>query len=287
MYNITGIQMLKNRLLSNRDLPSYLKEKYDYKGKTNSFLKKRDSIHELKINSKIHNLPEKLYHDTSLNPGSPNAFDIALSLKKKSFLTGYLVFAFLGWTEYIPTIIHVNWKRNLFKKTNSPIVNDVLQKVAFKPKKASRLRFKYNDYEIMILNGQVIKKYKQQHFRLLSEIAELPDYTETYVEERLIIESLINYHYFGGADIVWDAGIDQFLNLDLDLMYKIYKELDLIYPYANAIGYWMEKAGVSQKYLRKWEKMIDYNMQFHMFMGDGERRVWNKKWNLYVSKRFI
>ena len=44
----------------------------------------------------------------------------------------------------------------------------------------------------------------------------------------------------------------QFNNLDLDLIFKIYKDLDLIYPYANAIGYWMEKSNVPAK-IREFE----------------------------------
>ena len=287
MYNIIERQMLSTPLITYKDLPSYLKTNYNLKGSINKFIEKSGNIVEYNIPTKINNLPEKLYQDTTLNPGSPNVFDIALSLKKKSFITGYIVFSFLGWTEYIPKVIHINWKRNPFNKINTPIDNITLQKIAYKPKSISKLRLIYNEYEIIVLNGQVFKNNYSNHFRLLNEITELPPYSETYIEERLIIESLINYQYFGGADIVWQAGLNQFNKLDLDLIFKIYKELDLIYPYANAIGYWMEKSNISKNIISKWEKLVNKHLQFHLFMGDSERRFFNKKWNLYIPKRFM
>lgn len=278
---------MKNRLMLLSDLRLHLKSNYTLKTGIDTYIEKNKHIKVYNIPFLSNNMPTKLYQDINVEGGLASAFDVALSLKKNSFLTGYYVMSLNGWTEYIPKVIHVNWKRNPFQKKDSLIDNNTLQMIAFREKQTSKLRFNYNKYEIVILNGQVLKKYKHDHFKRIDKQFDLPSYAETYIDERLIIEALINYHYFGGADIVWNAGKNQFNNLDLDLMLAIYKEMELIYPYANAIGYWLERSGVSSKYISKWVKLVNHDLQFHLFMGDKERRVFNDKWNLYIPKRFI
>lgn len=277
---------MKDRLISSRDLLPYLKENYNLKTNVEKYIEKNDHIKVYNIPYLSNYLPTKLYQDLNLDPGTPSAFDIALSLKKNTFLTGYYMMSINGWTEYIPKIIHVNWVRNSFEKKDTVIDNDNLQMIAFKEKHFSKLRFSYDHYEIVVLNGQVMKKYKHNHFKEIESRFELPVYAKTYIDERLLIESLINYQYFGGADIVWEAGITKSSNLDLDLLLIIYKEMELIYPYANAIGYWLESAGVGSKYLSKWLKLVNNDLQFHLFLGDKERRIFNQKWNLFIPKRF-
>jgi hypothetical protein len=74
--------------------------------------------------------------------------------------------------------------------------------------------------------------------------------------------------------------------LDQLLLIKIYDDMKLKYPYSNSIGYWLDKAGIDNKYQVVWENKVNRNIKFHLFMGDKERRIYNKKWNLYIPKRF-
>jgi hypothetical protein len=279
--------MLKSKLLTYDELKEYLFENYEFKGNIHKFIKKNDSIKLISIPTKNKHIPGKLYHDTKLNTGSIDAYDIALSLRKNSYLTGYKLISLLGWTEYIPRIIHVNWIRGYTKNIKSnEIDNDTVQKIAYKHKHISSLRIKYEDYEIVLLSGQLFLEIYEHHFMIPENIPQIPEYSKIFIPERLIIECLINYHYFGGADLVWNIGLEQFQKLDPSKLTKIYADMSLIYPYSNSIGYWLEKAGIDNKILDIWETKVNRRIKFHLFMGDKERRIFNKKWNLYIPKRF-
>ena len=58
------------------------------------------------------------------------------------------------------------------------------------------------------------------------------------------------------------------------------------YPYENSLGYIMESANIDKKYIQYFKNKVNRDIQFHLFLGDPERRIWNQDWNLYIPKRF-
>ena len=279
--------MLAKKLLTFDELKYYLSSEYGITKHFYRYLDENDSIREIKLNTKTNDIPQKLYQDIYKNPGEPCVYDIALGIRRNSYITGYKLISLLGWTDYIPKVIHVNWVRGHVKtEKTKDIDNLTVQKIAFKPKQKSRLKLYFNDYEIIVLSGQLFPRVYNHHFMSTDIIPELPAYTRIFVPERLIIEALINYHYFGGSVTVWRVGIDQIKKLNMKKMKKIFEEMRLIYPYANAIGYWFERAGISKKELNFWRNRVNKKVQFHLFMGDQERRIWNEEWHLYVPRRF-
>lgn len=279
--------MLNKKLLLYDELSKYLFENYNVAKNITKFISKNNFIKIISISTKNKHIPNKLFHDTKLNPGSITIFDIALSLRKNSYLTGYKLLSLLGWTDYIPKVIHVNWIRGSIKnKKNEEIDNDIIQKIAYKQRSISSLKIKYEEYEIIILSGQLFPKNYIHHFITRHNIPQIPNYSNIFIPERLIIECLINHHYFGGADLVWKIGLEQFKKINHSKLIKIFDEMQLNYPYANSIGYWLEKSSIDSKYLSIWENKVNRNIKFHLFMGDRERRLFNEKWNLYIPKRF-
>lgn len=242
-------------------------------------------INTFRLDHKIHDVPNVLFHDLVINPGVVDHYDIALSLYKKSFLTGFTLISLLGWTEYSPKVIHVNYVRDNRPKYmgDRSINNEALQKVAFKPKRKSNKSFIYESFEIVILSGQAIPEH---HLCKASNDLNLPFYARIPIIERLFLELLISYQYFGGCDLVWEILLEKASILDHKKLLIVYEEMNLVYPYANAIGYILERSGIDFDILELWKKKINFDLQFHLFLGDSEHRKWNKEWNLYIPKRF-
>ena len=278
--------MLKRPLYTIDDIRNMLSIEYNIKRNYITHLDKMDYIRTIELNHNLRNVPSKLYQDLRTNPGDPTVFDIALGLRKKSYLTGYKLISLMGWTDYMPKVIHVNWVRGTLKqKRNDEIDNFVVQKTAFKPKHRSKIVFRYEDYDIILLSGQFFPVNHKHYFRTPRSLP-LPNYSKVPIPEYLALDALVNHHYFGGADTVWKLFIDHAQHLDLKVLRKFYKELNFTYPYANSIGYLLESAGVNRQELTHWENEINKKIQFHLFMGDQERRILNEKWNLYVPQRF-
>lgn len=279
--------MLKHRLNTLDEIRNVLSSDYDIKGDYITHLNKTNHIRVIELNHKLRRVPSKLYQDLRNNPGDPDVFDIALGLRKDSYITGYKLISMMGWTDYMPKVIHVNWVRGTLRNNRTDeIDNRVVQKTAFKPKRKSKVAFRYDDYEIILLSGQFFPRSHERYFQSPKSLP-LPTYSKIPVPEYLALDALINYHYFGGAESVWKLFKDRARYLDLKLLRRFYRELKFVYPYANAIGYLLESAGVDRQELGYWENKVDKTIQFHLFMGDQERRILNPKWNLYVPKRFV
>jgi hypothetical protein len=260
-----------------------------FHGETSTYLRRHETLKKIELKLKSSGAPHFLYHDTKRNPGTISVWDIALSLHVDSYITGYTALSLLGWTEYSPTKIYINWIRSTkdkFTVIHDPIKNETLQQAAYTTKKEPPVLLSFDDKEIVFLSGQIFSPEEKTHLIPFASELELPPYALTFQEERLFLEALINYHWFGGADIVWQALTSRARSLNQNKLIEVYKEMKLQYPYANAIGYILERCNTSKTVLARWASLVNSDLQFHLFMGDSERRVFVDKWSVYVPKRF-
>ncbi len=283
------LQMLKYPLVGHRSIKAYLSEEYGYTKQVSAFLLKHKFLKEVIVKQHFGRTPHVLYHDTRANPGRITPWDVALSLHPHSYLTGYTALSMLGWTEYAPRKIYVNWVRGIREKpilVAEPINQEVLQRVAFQPKKAPPVSLTFDGDDIVILSGQFFSSAEKHHLVRCPSRPDLPKYAMTLRAERLFLEALVNYHYFGGPEIVWQALLSKARDIAQESLLKTYAEMRLKYPYANAIAYILECSLRKTARLDKWLPLVNRELRFHLFMGDGERRVYVEKWSLYVPKRF-
>ena len=162
----------------------------------------------------------------------------------------------------------------------------MIQKLAFKPKRFSGNVGIYRKYSIHLLNGKYLGADSSSKFQFIEGLPTLYEKVPVLKNERLFVEVIMNYHYFGGADMAWESLAQLVKRVDLNLLFKEFKEMNLVYPYQNVIGYILETFGVKQEELTLWRNELREDVQFHLFMGDGERRVWNDRWKIYIPKRF-
>jgi hypothetical protein len=158
--------------------------------------------------------------------------------------------------------------------------------VAFTSKRIPAVSLGFNGKEIIVLSGQYFTSSEKKHLIKCPQGLNLPKYAMRFRDERLFIEALINYHYFGGAEIVWQALSSKAEHINYESLQRTYKEMNLKYPFANAIGYILDSHMQSSKDASRWLDLVNRDLKFHLFMGDGERRIFVEKWSLYVPKRF-
>jgi len=85
--------------------------------------------------------------------------------------------------------------------------------------------------------------------------------------------------YAGGIERVTDAYAKAADGIDVDHMIDLLQRLDHAYPYHQAIGFLLERAGRPSADCQKFEalgKEFDFYLDYGM-----ERPAFNKKWRLY------
>lgn len=280
--------MLKKQLIHVNDISKYLYTNYDWKKSFHSFLSKRGNIKTINLNHKLKNLPRILFQDLERNPGQVSEWDIAFSLRKLPIFTGYHLVSMLGWTEYLPKTIHVSFIRRVIPQIVPRSIDpEALQRVAFQPRRQSRDHFMYNGMKIHMLSGHILTNEQvENHLVQIQKEYEIAPYVKMFCEERLVIEMLMSYQYFGGADIVWDMLLEQLSAVNIEKLQLIFQEMHLSYPYQNALAYCLYCIDPDHPGLDFFENRVDHNLRFHLFLGDKERRKYFDRWSLYVPKRF-
>ena len=279
---------MPSRLITPGDIKEYVKQTYGVSQGIDSFLAKHKTLKPITFDTSSRSVPRVLYHDVLHNPGTATAWDVALSFHRDSYLTGHTAFSLLGWTKRTGNRIYVNWIRRVqHKVTPDPIDDEAIQRVAFVQKADPPVSLTFRESEIVVLSGQIFSRDERMQLVGLPSHISLPKYALIFRQERMFIEALINYHVFGGPDVVWQVLLSKAREVDQDTLARTYAEMKLKYPYANAIGYILDSANPGSRTTDRWLKARNGDLRFHLFMGDAEDRVYVEKWSLFVPRRFF
>jgi predicted transcriptional regulator of viral defense system len=97
--------------------------------------------------------------------------------------------------------------------------------------------------------------------------------------ERTLIDAVVRPAYTGGIEQVASAYVKAATSIDVDHVLDLLRQLDHVYPYHQAIGFLLERAGRSNADCRKFEAL---GKQFDFYLDYGvKQRLFNKKWRLY------
>lgn len=198
--------------------------------------------------------------------------ELALSLQRDSFLSHGTALAIHGMGAPENTI-YVN--REQSPKDRSAEITQASLNLAFKNKqRQSRYVFNHSAVQYTLLNGKYTGRAGVK--RAKTKSGEMVDVTD---KERTLIDVVVRPAYAGGIERVADAYARGADGIDIDYMIDLLQRLDHAYPYHQAMGFLLERAGRSSADCQKFEVLgkkfdfyLDYGMKYPAF---------NKKWRLY------
>lgn len=199
-------------------------------------------------------------------------FDIAITRSRTSYFSHFSALFINNLTLQIPKQIYLSAERTNTSYRNSPdTLNQTTIDEAFK--KTARVtnnKRHYKDNTINFLQGQGYNKLGIVPFRekyLVSDI------------ERTLIDVSVRPFYAGGVTQVLEAYERAKGMLDVDKMYSYYRKMKFIYPYHQAIGFYLEKAGYSEE---KQNLFKQESIRFSFYLTYNiSRKSFSKKWSLY------
>lgn len=271
------------KVFKRRDLSNILEENRSkwhipesvYTRKFLEFLVEENIIREVELRAELYEVEEHRYLS-----GNPSPYAVALSLRKNLYLShGSAVFIH-NLNDQIPKTIFVNYEQSP-KPSGSGLTQEGIDKAFSHTQRQSKFSFDFDDYHILLLNGKATGRLEVSQIN--GPNGELLDVTKL---ERTLIDIAVRPAYAGGVFQVLEAYKGAKESASLNTLIATLKKLNYVYPYHQAIGFYMERAGYPES---KWSKLLKMGTKFdfyltHQIPEDG--RKYDSKWRLYYPSGF-
>lgn len=211
--------------------------------------------------------------------GAVSLYEIVMDLKPDSYFTHYTAMQFHELTEQISNVVYLNFEQAPKRPGTQELEQANIDKAFRNEPRMTKQVAMYEDKKIYLLNGKHTGKLGVIPFQLSSggtiRITNL---------ERTLIDSVVHPAYAGGCYEVLKAFEIAKGKVSINKLAAMLKQLNYIYPYHQAIGFYLEKAGykkTSVDLLRKFD--IKYNFYLSHGMKDTD---YDPSWCLFFPKGF-
>jgi len=209
-----------------------------------------------------------------------SVFELSSSIKGDPYLTHYTALFLHNLTEQIPKTIYVNIEQPEKPRSKSPLSQENIDKAFSRPQRVSKNIAVLYDYKVCRLNGKFTNKLGVTNIKG----SQGEDLLVTDIE-RTLIDSVVRPAYSGGVFEVLKAFLRAKDKVSINKLTATLKKLDYVYPYHQAIGFYLEKAGVYNDSQIQLLKKFDFKYDFYLThkMADIE---YSKEWGIYYPKGF-
>lgn len=235
------------------------------------FLLKETKLKIIKLKFPSRTMDRYIWEDAS-------TFEIVSSLKPDSYFTHYTAVYLHELTEQIPKKLYLNFEQPAKSKVERSLSQQRIKSAFMRPWRVSKNISSYKDYKICLLNGMFTGKLG------VIETAS-PDGKKIYVTniERTLIDIAVRPVYSGGVFEVLKAYRLARLKVSINKLSAMLEKLNYIYPYHQAVGFYLDKAKVYK--VSQIDLMQKFDMKYDFYLTHKMKNMsYSKKWRLYFPK---
>lgn len=198
-----------------------------------------------------------------------DVYELARSFKKNSFFSMSTSLNLQGYSNYRNNFIFVSSELSeKIRYDEIELTQESIDKAFAKPYRRTHSVGKYQDKNIVFLSPKYTKNYAVIEKKWpMSSI------------NRAFIEMIINVQYFRNSLEIIDTFIPLKEKLDIDEVFNIVKQFDLIYPYFQCVGYYLEKIGFQKDELSKFKDEVSA-LKFYTDKNQNAYEF-DTYWNMY------
>lgn len=211
--------------------------------------------------------------------GETTPYAIGLSLKRNSYLSHGTAVLLHGLTEQIPKVVYVNHEQSTKPRPSGSLTQASIDRAFSNRQRRSNYSFSHSGWQFVLLSGK-----QTANLGVISISSALGETLRVTGLERTLIDIAVRPEYSGGPYQILQAYKSAKNRMSINVLLANLKKLDYVYPYHQAIGFYMERAGYEPERLDRLKK-LPINHDFYLGHGLREKN-YAASWRLYFPKGF-
>jgi len=212
--------------------------------------------------------------------GEPSEYALALSLRENSYLTHQTAAYLHGLVDGPLNNLYVNFEQSK-RLSKGELTQEAIDRAFKNQARITRNRAKWNDLTIWLLNGMYTNQYG-----VIEIVGKRYEKIRATNLIRTLIDIAVRPFYAGGVAEVMEAYRRATGKVAVEEISTALKEMGHIYPYHQAVGFYLESArgfdNQQLETLRNIPMRFDFYLAHHM--GEME---YSKEWRLYYPRGLI
>ena len=238
------------------------------------FLKQHGKLKEL-------NFPFPHRKETRYVWGDLPLLEILQTLRPNCYFSHYTAMRMHGLTEQIPKTIYINHEQHLKSQVSGALEQKNIDTAFSRQPRVSNNVIEFEDKRIYLLNGK-----NTGQLGVITDSVTYDNNQQISVRltnvERTLIDITVRPTYSGGVFEVLKAFTLAKEQVSVNALVSMLLKINHTYPYHQAIGFYLERAGYKQSLLDLVRRLpIEYDFYLVNKMQDTE---YIKKWKLFIPK---